>query len=162
MESGTAGLATLRAERSGLVLLLVCMGTIHPIETQHREVDMPTTDLKDLNQPRITFTGLNAYGELIDLFDDYEREECDGACVSLVGATHVAEFELMSTTLGPRYIVTYRKLLQMTHYPEDVSAVGSEWLSADAFVNLADAQKYYAELVTTGAARWVESLHSLD
>lgn len=119
-------------------------------------------NITDLNQPRITRTGPNAYGELIDLFDDYEQEECDGACVSLVGATHVAEFSVLHTTLGPRYIVTYRKLLQMTHYPEDVSAVGSEWLSADAFVNLADAQKYYAELVIAGSTEWVERVSSPD
>ena len=121
-----------------------------------------TTTVTDLNQPRITRTGPNAYGELLDLFDRHSLEECDGACVSLVGATHVAEFELMSTTLGPRYIVTYRKLLQMTHYPEDVSAVGFNWVSADAFVNLPDAQKYYAELVIAGSTEWVERVSSPD
>lgn len=113
----------------------------------------------DPTQPRITFTGPTSYGDLLDLFAHYDGEECDGACASLLGATHIAEFEWWGTDLGPRYVVSIRKLEQMVHLPDNPTHVRSKWESADAFTSLEDAQKYYAELVTAGVARWVEHLH---
>lgn len=117
---------------------------------------MNTTAI-DLNQPRITITGDDCYPKLLDLLDKHILDQSDGACVALIGATHVAEFELLSTTLGPRYIVTHRELLQMTHYPEDISAVGFKWVSTSAFKDIEEAKQYYGELVMGGAQAWVDS-----
>lgn len=116
----------------------------------------------DFSQPRTTFTGPTSYADAVDVLYDQEGEEYDGACVSLIGATHVAEFEWWGTDHGPRYVVALRELKQMTHFCDDPSRTEHVSVSVDVFAHLEDAQKFYAELVMTGAARWVEQLHRLD
>lgn len=111
----------------------------------------------DLNQPRITFTGVNSYSDALNALDSIELELNDGANYTLIGATHTAELSVMRTTLGARYLVEHRELHEMTHAPDDIGSASGAWLSVDVFIDLTAAKQYYAELILSGVQAWVDS-----
>lgn len=112
---------------------------------------------RDLTQPRITFVGDTAWGDMCDAFDHIEQELNDGAHFALIKATHVAEFAVLWTEIGPRYIVGLKELSEMTHYPDDVSETPSEWLTVDVFTEMSEAKAFYVKLITDGVDAWMNT-----